>query len=377
MSTCKKKPCGCEDTGLTTPSPCEHDTPQCPDPDPCCEYWDAQCVLYNGEGNDCLEVTTGQRVSEVLDVLMTELASLKCLTCPTLSIPATGSTDVSLLPTLTWNASPTATMYDVYFGTDPDTLALISQSQAGTSYTFTGDELIIGTVYYWKIVAKNATGSSGTDCPVFTFTTVGVNCTNPIVSFMNAVLARLLQNPQNTYDTVITEILTDGYVMNACDTCCPDCTQTDRYFFGGFEAWSAYAPVVYSVQTCPPPCCVNKVLSLANLTLFNTLNATTGTPPGGCCDDFSTCFASLAAYTETSGTELIEESSFKDSSGLCTFLQWFTDNNVTPADAALALDTILTRGLVIHCLADGSVIIAGTSAYTTWYTNTSQPCYNL
>lgn len=53
--TCKaKKPCGCEDTGLTTPSPCEHDTPQCPDPDPCCEIWDAQCVQYNGPGNECL-----------------------------------------------------------------------------------------------------------------------------------------------------------------------------------------------------------------------------------------------------------------------------------------------------------------------------------
>lgn len=171
---------------------------------------------------------------------------------------------------------------------------------------------------------------------------------------MDKVEALITNDPQLTYGTATTQLLTEGYVANACDTCCPDCTQTQRYFLGGFESWDLYASVVYNVQTCPPPCCVNKSTSLASLTLFNTLNQTTGTPPGGCCDNFSSCYNQLIAFTGTPALNLLEESSFRDSSGLCALYQWFVDNAITGVDARLAIESILTSGLVIHCLEDGS-----------------------
>ena len=44
-TTCKK--CGCQDDFLTSPPPCP--TPAgCPDPEPCSETFDSQCIIYTG-----------------------------------------------------------------------------------------------------------------------------------------------------------------------------------------------------------------------------------------------------------------------------------------------------------------------------------------
>ena len=52
MSTKKNcghsKPCGCEDTPLTTNPPCG-DGPECNDPNPCPEVFNANCIYYTGE----------------------------------------------------------------------------------------------------------------------------------------------------------------------------------------------------------------------------------------------------------------------------------------------------------------------------------------
>lgn len=50
---CKNKPCGCEDTPLTSPAPCN--PVGCPEPYPCTEVLDAQCVIYSGEDITCNE----------------------------------------------------------------------------------------------------------------------------------------------------------------------------------------------------------------------------------------------------------------------------------------------------------------------------------
>jgi hypothetical protein len=398
MADCKaKKPCGCEDTGLTTPTPCIHDTPECPDPPQCCEIFDSACILYNGLGNECLEVTTGQTVQEVLDIIMTKVATLACVSCPVVTIPANNATDIELLPTLTWGASPGATSYTVYFGTDPLALAPISIGQAGTSYTFvTPNELTVGTVYYWSVTASNATADSGPCAPI-TFTTIGVDCTNPINVFLDNVKSlvtereeqmlrhqvtyadattTVLTNIQTGYADATATVLTDGITTSSCEVCCPDCVETNRYFLGGIDMWELYSNVVYDIQSCPPPCCVNKQLSLANLITFTQNNAIIGTPPGGCCDDFTSCLNELNAFLGSTGGELIEESSFKDSSGLCAINAWRLANpSVLPADVASIIFVILLQGLVIHCLPDGTIIIAGAATYNNWYTTTAQTCY--
>ncbi len=75
---------------------------------------------------------------------------------PVLSAPASGATGVSATPTLSWNASSGATSYDVYFGTASP--PLLATNTAGTTYS--PGTLSAGTVYYWRVVAKNGGGSN-------------------------------------------------------------------------------------------------------------------------------------------------------------------------------------------------------------------------
>lgn len=65
MKSCKTKKCGCIDTGLTTPTPCAHDTLECPTPDPCAETFSDCCVIHNGDGIAELNIQTGDRVCDI------------------------------------------------------------------------------------------------------------------------------------------------------------------------------------------------------------------------------------------------------------------------------------------------------------------------
>jgi hypothetical protein len=67
MSLNKCKNCGCEDALVTLP-PCP--TPGgCPDPEPCSEVFDAQCVIYTGNDIPCDEtvvIPSGNNISQAL-----------------------------------------------------------------------------------------------------------------------------------------------------------------------------------------------------------------------------------------------------------------------------------------------------------------------
>ncbi|RZK26479.1 MAG: hypothetical protein EOO43_02700 [Flavobacterium sp.] len=116
-------------------------------------YW--KVVPYNdfGNANGCTVWT---------------FKSLNVPNCPTMPFPAPAATDVVRNSTLTWTAptSPSATSYDVYFGTsaNPSFVANVT----GTSYTPTA--MLSNTTYYWKIVSKNVMGSSQ-ECSEGSFTT--------------------------------------------------------------------------------------------------------------------------------------------------------------------------------------------------------------
>jgi hypothetical protein len=101
--------------------------------------------------------------------------------CTTNSSPADAATNVSITPTLTWAAAPNATSYDVYIGT-PDLAAAQAATPVNvttTSYTVP-TALAFGTVYYWFVVPKNATGMP-TGCTGTTFTTNV--CSNPTATY--------------------------------------------------------------------------------------------------------------------------------------------------------------------------------------------------
>jgi|GEM_PF-2778974 len=79
--------------------------------------------------------------------------------------PADQADDVSIDADLDWADAAGATSYDVYFGTtDPPPLVGNTPSSAWALGT-----LSYGTTYYWRVVAKNATGS--TAGPVWAFAT--------------------------------------------------------------------------------------------------------------------------------------------------------------------------------------------------------------
>ncbi len=78
--------------------------------------------------------------------------------------PANGASGVSLTPSLTWSAASNATSYDVYFGTSS------SPSMAGTTGAagYNPGTLSGNTTYYWRVVAKNSTGSTSSYTCSFT-----------------------------------------------------------------------------------------------------------------------------------------------------------------------------------------------------------------
>lgn len=84
---------------------------------------------------------------------------------PSSPSPATTATGININPTLSWTASG-AIRYDVYFGTAASP-PLVNSNQTASTYTPT--TLSPSTTYFWKIVAKNAGGS--TTGSIWSFTT--------------------------------------------------------------------------------------------------------------------------------------------------------------------------------------------------------------
>ncbi|HZV67894.1 MAG TPA: T9SS type A sorting domain-containing protein [Saprospiraceae bacterium] len=87
-----------------------------------------------------------------------------CIASPTSPVNGSNAGCPNTTQILTWPAAPTATSYDVYFGSSltPPFVANV----ATTSYT-TGS-LAIGT-YYWQILPRNASGAA-VGCAIWSFT---------------------------------------------------------------------------------------------------------------------------------------------------------------------------------------------------------------
>lgn len=88
--------------------------------------------------------------------------------CATILSPTNGATGTAHQGTISWNTSPGATGYDVYFGTSTNPPS-VSTNQTATTYTLPNC-LSPLTTYYWRVVPRNANGSS-TGCATWSFTT--------------------------------------------------------------------------------------------------------------------------------------------------------------------------------------------------------------
>lgn len=85
---------------------------------------------------------------------------------PTYSGPANGGANLPTPQQLAWTAASGAASYDVYFGTSSAPPFVANQ----TGLTYTPPAQAPGTLYYWRIVAKNAVGE--TPGAVWSFTTL-------------------------------------------------------------------------------------------------------------------------------------------------------------------------------------------------------------
>jgi hypothetical protein len=104
-----------------------------------------------------------------------------CVTNPS---PANNATNVSIFnPIVSWTPGDgVSNTYDVYGGSAPDQLLLVSDNQVGTSFSAPA-QLAPNTTYYWQVIPANSFGSP-TDCPVFSFTT---GSSSDIIMFSGSV----------------------------------------------------------------------------------------------------------------------------------------------------------------------------------------------
>jgi hypothetical protein len=128
---------------------------------------------------------------------------------PVLASPANGATGVAAGAALSWTAAANATSYDVYLGTtaSPALVATVT----GTS--FQPAALTAGSTYYWRVVAKNSSGSATSATYSFTVAaatggvTAGLTLLSPADGATGVSLTPLMQwtavSGANTYDIYI------------------------------------------------------------------------------------------------------------------------------------------------------------------------------
>lgn len=123
---------------------------------------------------------------------------------PSSPSPSDLSTNISATPTLTWTAPPTATSYDIYFGTSASP-ALINSV---TTNSYTPGALDGETTYYWRIGARNSGGV--TLSPIWSFTTQIVLITPGAPSPANAATG-IAVTPALTWSAAATGSTYDLY----------------------------------------------------------------------------------------------------------------------------------------------------------------------
>ncbi len=100
---------------------------------------------------------------------------------PVLVTPTNNTIDVSISPTLTWNASATATSYTLQVSADSLFASTIYNQSGLTSTTQQLSGLNNVTKYYWRVRATNSYGTSGWSL-VWNFSTIGTAPSVPVLA---------------------------------------------------------------------------------------------------------------------------------------------------------------------------------------------------
>jgi hypothetical protein len=101
-----------------------------------------------------------------------ESACTQPLPAPLLASPVSGEEDVSLTPTLTWQAAPGALSYHLSLY-DDEFNTIVDQAQFTTTYfNVPAGKLLEGMMYHWHVRAVNGCGEDGEKPLQFNFTTL-------------------------------------------------------------------------------------------------------------------------------------------------------------------------------------------------------------
>lgn len=389
-NNCKNE-CSCIPKGVTTPNYCLSDTSPCPEPAPCTETFDSQCVIYTGDGNECIGIENGQTVEEIIDILANKIQPLICLGCITTTIPSNTDINIELNQVLSWAPVANATGYDVYFSTNSTDVenslpaALVSSNQISTNYNPSGP-LTPDTTYYWKVIPINAAGSA-TNCLTYAFTTEST-CVNPLVEVFNTILEVIPTSgdPEDLLKEIgveIADILNNGFVLGkSCGACCPDCI-TGRYVLAGVQSFGEYYSTIYAKQELPTaarvmavaptgsPCCIEITSTYSNYT--NLQKIFSEIPPTGecsCDSNYEVCLEQLKdlfqpqVWLDFLETGIVEESTLGGYTSLCAVKDFITSLPaiLSQAQKAEILSDILRTGIVVEC-SDAGIIITSVESY--------------
>ena len=201
------------------------------------------------------------------------------LSCPTITSPAANAGNLSLTPTISWNAVPGATSYKISVGTTSGGTNILNNVDLGTatSYTFAANALNPTTQYFYTVSSFSGNSSSGA-CLVNNFTTGCTVLNAPYVqNFDSGVLPGCWVRENPTYTG------TSSYI-NWLFSGNPDYGTTNNGRTAGTFAWvDASSPYsgVHDVNLISPS------INLTGLTtptvsfewFKNHLNGTAGTLP--------------------------------------------------------------------------------------------------
>jgi len=351
IQNCNPKKCSCEDKGLH--NPCLICNPvECPEPNPCPEVFQAQCIIYNGPGSECIGITpdTDVPVQQIIDTLLVALEPILCLHCTTATYPIDGSIEIPLSPIIAWDAVPAADGYAVSFGT-PSPIFI----ENTTNLFYVPGELDPGTHYEWTIVPYNDSGIS-IKCDGFEFTTAVETCINPI----NILIATLGIKPEMNEEVLISIIEIWGekgsFAISSCGVCCPDC---HPYMLGQTQ-------MVTALLNClrpKTPCCANIATGNIQPDTLDMINLY-GLQ---CCNDFTSCVQQIAGNVDNFGQifnqGIFEFSTINNNTTLCVLIETLIHMGFTESQMGTIIMSLMSAGMVITCESNGIMTISSLQVY--------------
>jgi hypothetical protein len=163
---CNNKPCGCQDTKLTTPL-----TTFCKNQEPCEEAVFTECVEYNGNNIVDIQIKKGERLDETLKKFVLYLTNPTCFD-PTATCQSIKNFEVlgitSTVGTVFWvvpGAPAAITAVTLQYSTDETFATSITADVTGmTQYKIIN--MIANTEYYIRL--KTSTAGSPDCCTSIT-----------------------------------------------------------------------------------------------------------------------------------------------------------------------------------------------------------------